>query len=291
MIEDLKHRFDLPGVTFYQRDQITLMRLENRHGSVTITPLGATVLGYRPRGEDEVLWVSDTARFDGNRPVRGGIPVCWPWFGPHPTDPAQKAHGFARHALWHVESVTADADTSRAVLQLEPDERIRGIWPWAFSLRLTVTLGETLRLDLTGENRSQESWTVSEALHSYFSVWNGGDLHIRGLEDLHYWDKQAGGTRGVQNGPLHLSPPFDRVYFDHDGSTVIDDGSRRIRIDKRGSASTVVWNPGPEGARAFEDMPDGAWREMVCVETANAIDNAYTLHPGESHTLTTILSV
>jgi len=291
MIEDLRHRFDLPGVTFYRHAQVTLMRLENRHGSVTITPLGATVLGYRPRDGDDVLWVSDTACFDGSRPVRGGIPVCWPWFGPHPSDPARKAHGFARNALWHLDSVTADADATRAVFRLEPDERISAIWPWDFSLRLTVTLGEALRLDLTGENRSRESWTVSEALHSYFSVWNGGDLHIRGLEGCNYWDKQTAGTRGIQEGALHLSPPFDRVYLDHEGQVVIDDGSRYIRVDKRGSASTVVWNPGPEGARAVEDMPDDAWREMVCVETANAVDNAYTLHPGESHTLTAILSV
>ncbi len=290
MLEDLRHRFTLPGVSFYQRDRLVMMQLENRHGSVTITPLGATVLSYRPHNEDELIWISETARFDGSRPVRGGIPVCWPWFGPHPTDPGLKAHGFARHAEWSILSVAVDADATRALLELVPDEDIAAIWPWDFSLRLEVTLGETLRLDLTGENRSREAWTVSEALHSYFRVWNAGDLRIRGLEGLRYWDKQAGGIRGIQEGALHLSPPFDRVYFDHEGQAVIDDGSRRIRIDKRGSASTVTWNPGPEGVRAFDDMPDDAWREMVCVETANAIDNAYTLQPGQSHTLTAILS-
>ena len=290
MIDSLRHRFDLPGVTFHLHDRLVVMRLENRHGVAELTPLGATLTSYVPQGGREVIWVSDTARFDGSRPVRGGIPVCWPWFGAHPTDPDQRAHGFARLLPWDIESVTEETESTRAVLRLEPSEETRQQWPHAFVLRLTVTLGPSLRVDLTAENLSPEPWTVSEALHTYLRVGESRDLPIDGLEGCRYWDKQAGGRRGVQEQPLRLAPPFDRVYFAHPREAVIHDGDRRIRIEKAGSSSTVVWNPGPEGARAFDDMPDTAWRQMACVETANALDDAYTLEPDSHHTLTTILS-
>jgi glucose-6-phosphate 1-epimerase len=291
MIETLRNRFPLPGVHFHQHDRLVVMELQNEHGRVWITPMGATVLGYQPEGEREVIWVSETAHFDGSRPVRGGIPVCWPWFGDHPDDPGQKAHGFARHMPWQIESVTVEDNATRAVLRLEADETTRRIWNGEFVLRLAVTLGDSLRLDLTAENRGMDAWQITEALHSYFHVGQSEGLRIDGLKGLAYWDKQAGGVRGIQEAPLELSPPFDRVYFDHLGQAVIHDGERRIHVAKTGSASTVVWNPGSRGARAFDDMPDEAWREMVCVETANALDDSYPLEPGASHTLSSRIRV
>ncbi|MFP4251152.1 MAG: D-hexose-6-phosphate mutarotase [Guyparkeria sp.] len=285
MIETLRDRFALPGVRFHRCDRIVVMELTNSHGSASITPMGATVLSYLPDGEQEVIWVSDTAHFDGVHPVRGGIPICWPWFGAHPSDPGQKAHGFARRLPWEIESVTVEADTTRTVLRLDADETTRRIWPREFALRLAVTLGDTLRLDLTAENKDDETWELSEALHSYFRVRDAGDVTVHGLEGLSYWDKQQGGRRGIQTRPLRICPPVDRVFFEHLGQAVIDDGSRQIAIEKAGSASTVVWNPGPAGVLDLDDMSEHAWREMLCVETANAVDNRYTLRPGEHHTL------
>ncbi|MFI9652244.1 aldose epimerase family protein [Guyparkeria halopsychrophila] len=285
MIETLRNRFALPGVHFHQHGRLVVMELTNSQGSASITTMGATVLGYTPQGGDELIWVSETAHFDGTRPVRGGIPICWPWFGAHPNDSAQKAHGFARHLPWEIESVTVEDDITRAILRLQADEATRRIWPHDFVLTLTVTLGETLRLDLTAENRDDETWQLSEALHSYFRVTDARDIAIEGLEGLNYWDKQQGGIRGIQSTLLRARPPIDRVFFDHQGKAVIEDHARRIVVEKAGSATTVVWNPGPEGVRAFDDMSDDAWREMLCVETANAIDNGYALRPGERHTL------
>lgn len=285
ILQTLRNRFPLPGVHFHQRDRLVVMELTNAHGSVSITPMGATVLGYTPEGDEELIWVSETGRFDGSRPVRGGIPVCWPWFGAHPSEPAQKAHGFARHLPWEIESVTVERDVTRAILRLQANGTTLRIWPHDFVLRLAVTLGVTLRLDLTAENRSAETWQLSEALHSYFRVQDARNILVDGLDGLNYWDKQQGGIRGTQTGALRVHPPIDRVYFDHMGEAVIDDLRRRIHIRKTGSRTTVVWNPGPEGARGMDDIPDDAWAEMLCVETANAIDNRYPLHPGECHTL------
>ncbi|MFO7582968.1 D-hexose-6-phosphate mutarotase [Guyparkeria sp.] len=285
MLEELQHRFDLPGVTFYRREQLILMQLENRHGSVTITPLGATVLSYRPRGGDEVIWVSETARFDGSRPVRGGIPVCWPWFGAHPTDTSQGAHGFARRMPWQIDRMDHDDHGAVAVFSLVDDDTTRSRWPHPFRLTLTVRLDESLHLELAAENRGDEEWEVSEALHSYFRVRDARGIRVEGLRGKHYWDKQQGGVRGVQASDLTVQPPIDRVFFDHWDETVIHGADRRLRIAKNGSATTVVWNPGPDGVKGFDDIPEDAWPGMLCVETANALDNRYRLAPGERHVL------
>ncbi len=259
--------------------------LVSPHGRATVACLGATVVDYRDAAGDEVLWVSPSSRLDGNRPIRGGVPVCWPWFGAHPTDPSLGAHGFVRHKTWQVERLSHDGDQAIAVLTIRDDETTRRIWPHPFRLTLTVTLNDRLHIELTAENRSKDEWHVSEALHSYFHVDDACDSRVDGLEGLTYWDKQQGGIRGRQSSALQVRPPIDRVYFDHLGEAVINGPRRRIHLDKAGSATTVVWNPGPDGVLGFDDIPDDAWRDMLCVETANAIDNGYTLRPGERHTL------
>lgn len=285
MIDQLQQRFNQPGVRFYHRDRLVMVEMKNAHGSTVITTQGATVLSYVPAGGREVLWVSDTARYDGRKAVRGGIPICWPWFGPHPDDPALPAHGFARQETWEVTDVTGDADETRATFRLEANERTQSMWPWPFRLDLTVTLGRRLQVDLQTTNLSPEPWQISEALHSYFRVDEARGIEVDGLEGLDYWDKQQGGVRGTQDQPLTVEPPIDRVFFGHGGKALIHDRARDIQVDKRGSATTVVWNPGPDGVKSFDDIPDEAWSGMLCVETANALDNAYRLAPGQRHTL------
>jgi glucose-6-phosphate 1-epimerase len=302
MLDDLAQRFSHPGVRFRQRDRLILVDIENRHGAVTLTTHGGTVLAYRPAGGDEVLWVSDTAVYDGSKPVRGGVPVCWPWFGPYdpgamgadPTDAAKKGHGVARYAVWEVASVRGlDDGATEVVLRLEADDAIRRAWPWPFVLRLVVTLGEALTLELVGENRSDRDWIVSEALHTYFRVADAEGLVIDGLDGATCVDKLRTDQRSTHEGLLRLDPPLDQVFVDHPGQAVIEDSGnrRRIVMDKTHSASTVVWNPGAEGARGFADMPDDQYAHMVCVEAANALDNAYLLKAGETHRMTMTVAV
>jgi len=293
VIDELAERFPHPDVRFSRRDRLVLVEVANEHGTATLTPFGATLLSYIPRGGAEVIWVSDSARFDGHKPIRGGMPVCWPWFGPHPTDPGRQAHGIARGAPWAMESVrTVDGGTEIA-LGLAPTETIRASWPHDFALRLVVTLGAQLEMRLEGENRSDTDWAVSEALHAYFRVAEATATAVDGLAGKEYADKLRGGAHSTQDGPLQVAAPMDRVYLDHEGPAVLDDtgNGRRIRVTKGGSASTIVWNPGPAGARDFGDMPDEGYRTMVCVEAGNALDNAYTLPAGARHTLTTRIAV
>ena len=286
MIDRLQRRFDQPGVRFFARDRLVMLELANSHGRTVITTQGATVLSYIPAGGHEVLWVSDTARYDGSKAVRGGIPVCWPWFGPHPDDPALPAHGFARSETWELVAVTGGLQESRATFRLEPNQRTASMWPEAFRLELTVILGCQLQIELQASNLGSTPWRISEALHSYFRVDDARGLTVDGLAGHGYWDKQQGGVRGTQEQPLSVEPPIDRVFFDHQAPAVIHDRDRQIRIDKQGSRTTVVWNPGPDGVRGFDDIPDSAWPGMLCVETGNALDDRYTLSPGETHKMT-----
>ncbi|KTG15900.1 MULTISPECIES: D-hexose-6-phosphate mutarotase [unclassified Guyparkeria] len=290
MIDQLQRRFRQPGVRLFERDRLVMLELSNAYGSTVITTLGATVLSYIPAGGKEVIWVSESARFDGSKPVRGGIPVCWPWFGPHPDDSALPAHGFARSEDWELIAVSGGTQESRATFRLEPNERTQSMWPGTFRLQLDITLGRQLQVQLQATNLGATPWRVSEALHSYFRVDEARGIGVGDLDGLGYWDKQQGGVRGIQEQPLRVDPPIDRVFFGHRGEAVIHDRDRDIRVGKDGSETTVVWNPGPEGARGFDDIPDDAWSQMLCVETANALDNRYTLAPGQTHVMTTSIS-
>ncbi|MCL7752092.1 D-hexose-6-phosphate mutarotase [Guyparkeria hydrothermalis] len=281
---------DLTSARLARLGDLETVELSTPHGRATIARLGATVVEYRDASDTDVLWLSPTSRLDGSRPIRGGIPVCWPWFGAHPSDPDRGAHGFARHLPWQIERMDNDERQAIAVFSLTDDDTTRAQWPHPFRLTLTVRLDERLHLELAAENRGDAEWQVSEALHSYFRVRDARGVHIDGLAGLRYWDKQQGGVRGRQSSDVIVQPPIDRVFFDHRGEAVIHDAGRRLRIAKDGSATTVVWNPGPEGVRGFDDIPDDAWSTMLCVETANALDNAYRLGPGERHVLSATIA-
>lgn len=302
MLETLQARFAHPNVKFSLLGKLVLIELVNDFGTASLTTYGGTLLSYVPAGGSDLLWVSETAVYDGSRPVRGGVPVCWPWFGPYdpgtmgadPTDAAKKAHGFARYEHWEVEAVSSLPDgATQVIVGLAPNPSIATAWPHDFRLQLAVTLGEKLRVDLIGQNLSQRDWIVGEALHTYFRVGEAEGLAIRGLEGIQYVDKLRNNALLTQNETLRVDPPLDRVFQDHTGTVIIDDTGqgRAIELTKDRSASTVVWNPGKEGARGLADMPDDDYHVMVCVEACNALKNSYTLHAGEAHTLSMTLSL
>ncbi|MDY0135967.1 MAG: D-hexose-6-phosphate mutarotase [Thiomicrospira sp.] len=298
MLTNLQQRFNHPNVRFYLRDQLVMIELKNDFGQTTVTPHGATLLSYIPAGGTDLLWVSDTAIYDGSKPVRGGVPVCWPWFGAydaskmgaHPTDAAKKAHGFARYELWQVESVASVGNATQVVLSLTPNASIEKAWPFDFKVSLAVTLGEKLTVELIGENRSNQAWYVTEALHTYFKVAKAPGLVVEGLEGKTYFDKNQGFADFKQTDTLKVHAPMDCVYVDHNTAVVMKDQGRDIVMDKINSASTIVWNPGAEGVKAFADMPDDQYEFMVCAEAGNALQNGYELKAGAKHTMGMVLS-
>lgn len=257
---------------------------------------GAHVARWQPtHAPAPVLFMSRRSVFEPGRPIRGGVPVCFPWFGPHAIAKNAVAHGFARTSEWALnDAVEASDGAVTLTLSLEGGAGSFAQWPHAFAIRHRVAIGSRLRMTLEVENRGRESFRFEEALHSYFAVRDVEQVSVDGLRNTAYLDKVEGFARKLQgNEPIRFAGEIDRVYQDTTTQCVIlDPGlNRRIVVDKSGSNTTVVWNPGIERASALPDLGEHEWRRMVCVETANTGDVAVHLEPGTTHAMTAEIAV
>ena len=285
-------RFGLSGqITFKEiPGGLTVMEVNNAHGSATIALQGGHVMRWQPKSEAEpVVWLSRVAKFAPGKSIRGGVPVCWPWFGPHATDPRLPAHGFARTVLWEVSATRAiDDGATEIMLEMVETDHTRTLWPHRTKLSITITVGTRFKIALITDNPGNEDILIGEALHTYFQIGDIADIHISGLEGCDYLDKVGGGSvRCRQNGPVVFSAETDRIYLNTETDCVITDPrmKRRIHVAKSGSRSTVVWNPWTTKADKMGDFGPDGWRGMVCVESANAVENAVTIRKNSRHTL------
>ena len=294
-IDLLNKQFAAPGRATFRTGPggFPILTLANAHGTLEITTSGGHVLSYRPAGQKPALFISRESTYIPGKPIRGGIPVCWPWFGPSADDPALPMHGFARLMFWSVDAVAAGADQSEVRLGLRDDERTRKFWPHAFELALHVVLGKNLAVELTTRNTGTGPFVLTEALHTYFAVGDIGRVAIEGLEQTPYFDSLTRLPMPAEKAPIAIRSEVDRVYVDTADDCLIRDAAldRRIRVAKRGSRASVVWNPWIEKSKRMPDFGDDEYHGMVCIEAANARDDAIVLAPGQSHTLAQILSV
>ncbi len=271
----------------------TLAEIDNAFGKATIALEGGQILTWTPKGQQPVVWLSPDARYVAGKSLRGGVPVCWPWFGPNDQDASLPGHGFARNKPWQVVSSERLADgATRLAIQLVQDADTAKLWPHQAELRLIVTVGTALRIELATRNLGAEPFAITEALHTYFQVSDIGDVSVSGLEGCSYLDKVEGGSK-TQEGAVKISGEVDRVYMGTTAECVIHDSGyqRRIHIAKSGARSTVVWNPWEEKGAKFGDMGPDGYRRMLCVESANALENAVTVAPGETRALVAEYSV
>lgn len=294
-IEALNQQFGRDGqVTFRQGPgELAVAELKAGTARAVVALQGAHVLEYVPAGAEPVLWLSEESWFERDKPIRGGIPVCWPWFGPHPTNENRPAHGFARIREWKVTHTAADNSSAEITLTLTQDEATRLLWPHEFELRMRVLLAERLEVSLHVCNTGEQAFEYTGALHSYFSVGSVSDIQIFGLEGCEYIDKMDFSARKKQEGTIRFRGETDRVYVGTESDCLIIDPvfARRIRIAKQGSRSTVVWNPWKDKAARMPDFGDEEYPAMVCVETANAADDAVRIAPGGEHRLSAFFSV
>lgn len=267
--------------------------VSNKQGSGSIAIQGAQVLEWKPRGQEPVVWLSAAARFTAGKSLRGGAPVCWPWFGPHPDDPKKPSHGFARNLDWEVLETESVPDGTRILMRLVPGEALRTVWPFAAELTLAVTMGTRLRLVLATTNRGQEAFEMTQAIHTYFYVGEVGGVRIEGLEGCDYIDTVGDEAVRRQTGPIYIDREVDRIYLRCPGDAVIVDEAlrRRIRISKQGSESYVVWNPWIDKSAALGDMGTDGYRRMVCVETTNARNDRVAVAPRDTFRLVTEYAV
>ena len=282
-IDLLNSRFGSPGKIVFRagENNIPIIAIANNHGSCEISLYGGQVLSYRPAGHLPVLFMSKTSPLTPGQPIRGGIPVCWPWFGAHPTAADTPLHGFARILPWHLASTDYTSRNTTVRLTLSDSDQTRAWWPHRFSLTLQVTLDSALKVELIARNTGKESFTFTEALHSYFWVRQIMDITVRGLKGATYADKVTHTEGHLQETPVVIRQEVDRVYNNTETECVVDDAGlgRQIVIAKQGSRTTVVWNPWIDKAKRMPDFGDEDYTRMICVETANAAGNAITLAP------------
>ena len=252
-------------------------------------------MSYIPTGKEEVIWLSQFSKFEAPKAIRGGVPVCWPWFGPA-AQPGLPAHGFARTAMWKFGTVRKLAgDATQVVLTLDDTDCDPALCTMKFHLELSVTVGRIMEIELRAVNTGKNTETYQAALHSYFEVSEAEKISIHGLDKLSYTDKapEFAGTVAVQHGDLEIDREIDRVFCPAPGGvTVSDPGFRRtVRVEKCGSRSTVVWNPWIAKSRAMADFGDNEYHRMLCVECANVFDDARQVLPGEMTVMTQKISV
>ena len=257
---------------------------------------GAHLTHWQPaHAAAPVLWMSAHSRFEPGKPIRGGVPICFPWFGAHDSDPNAPAHGFARIADWQLTTaIHAPDGTISLSFSLDRDPDASSPWRHRCEAAYTVTIGSRLTMTLEVHNGGREAFAFEEALHSYFTVASVEEVRIDGLEGCEYLDKVASFARTRQAlEPIRFHGETDRIYLDTAAACVLHDPGlqRRIRVSKAGSQSTVVWNPWIDKARAMADFGDDEWRRMVCIETANVGASTVRLEPGATHRMTAEIDV
>ncbi|POZ63557.1 D-hexose-6-phosphate mutarotase [Chromobacterium alticapitis] len=247
--------------------------------SARIALLGGQLLDYRRDGEAPLLYLSPQTAYQPGKAIRGGVPVCWPWFGAHPSDSGLPAHGVARQQLWRLADARRDGEVFHVKLN---GPRHEGL-----AAELSFRIGpDGVDIALATVNQGESAQTVSAALHSYFAVSDIDDIELLGLENAPAHDKVADARIVLPSTPFRFDGEVDQIAYTSQGITLRDAGWKRdLLIRPEGSASAVVWNPAPAKAKKLADLPDADWRRFVCVETANAGDDARELAPGSTHIL------
>jgi glucose-6-phosphate 1-epimerase len=289
-VSALNDQFSLAGQLVFKQGPggLVVAEVNNKKGTALIALQGAQVLSWAPKDEQPVIWLSKEAKFLPGKSMRGGVPICWPWFGPHASEASFPSHGYARTSPWEVlRTEHLSNDRTHLAFRLLESETHRAWWPYATPIEYHIVVGETLELELITQNDHSAPVTISEALHTYFEVGDITKVKVLGLENSDYLDKVDAGTRKQQSGPVTISSEVDRVYLNTSSECVIDDPilQRRIHINKRGSDATVVWNPWIEKANRLGDMGEAGYLRMLCVESGNIAENAVQLAPGAEHRL------
>lgn len=294
--DELDDKFGIEGeVGFAELEEdLVFIMVSNKHADAEICLYGAHVTSFKPRGNMDLLWMSPESSFEEGKPIRGGIPVCFPWFGPHKTDSEKPQHGFGRLMYWDVVSTSTNSSAESVIkLQLNSSEETKAYWPHDFIAEMTFIVGKKLTATLKVTNTSGEPFDYTCALHTYYSLSAIDSISIEGLQGVTYYN-QLTGENGVQEEKkLEITEALTRHYLNTETPVIIDDSAfrRRIKVDKAGSKVTTVWNPGAETCSNIGDLPDDGYETFVCVEATNAFDYPISLSPGESFATSAIIGI
>jgi len=252
-------------------NELPALRISHGNCQAQVSLYGGQVLRYEPKGHKDVLWVSDDAHYQSGKAIRGGIPLCWPWFGAN-DKPNQGVnggnHGFARQLLWQVSTITADKDNVVLTLVLA-GEKQHPLWPNAYKLVQTLVFGKSFKQTLSMSNLSSEDAQYSAALHSYFSVSNPEHVAIDALTGVSFDDKLTA-TSSIQQSSVSCVGEIDREYHSSEQMSIVDnEWQRKIEVSSSNCQQWVLWNPGTQLANTMADVHAGGEHEYVCLEAAN----------------------
>jgi glucose-6-phosphate 1-epimerase len=255
---------------------------------------GAHVTQFQPKGQKPVLFMSAKSMFEPGKPIRGGVPICFPWFGARQGGQPGSAHGFARVVEWELVTAEQTSDGVEIHLRLVSSDATRALWPGEFVADYRVRIGAALGLELQVRNTGSQPLRIEEALHTYLAVSDARQLSIEGLAGVSYFtavDTPRTETEGA--APIRITAETDRVYLNTQSTCVAHDPGwqRRLVVKKTGSNATVVWNPWIAKAKAMPDFGDDEWPFMLCIETCNVRENAVTIAPGQTHAMGAVLCV
>lgn len=272
------------AVTVCEYQGLKIVRVIHDTAEAGISLHGGHLIWFKPAGENDVIWLSEKAEFDPAKAIRGGIPVCWPWFG----KAGNPSHGFARTSEWSLKEHRENEHGVIVALELTDSEATRAVWPHAFHNLLTFEIGAELNVTLTSTNTDSSAWDYSGALHTYFNIADIRHAQITGMGPS-YLDSTQDGLECQGEEMLTFTAETDRVYTQPDENVVITDvnGQRKINVCNNGHNAAVIWNPWQELSISMGDMADNSFETMVCVESTIRSDRPITLQPGESHSLST----
>lgn len=296
-VDQLKGNFGANSAISFRQlpDNIVIADINNSLATASLSLYGGHIISWQPRSQAmPVLWISELVKFQQGKAIRGGVPVCWPWFGAHPTNASMPGHGYARVTPWELTSVqTLDCGATVLVLSLVKFDLSQLHWKAEVRLDLKIIVGDTLEIALTTVNECDHEVTFTEGLHTYFQISDIAMIRVLGLEGSDYIDLVNQNEISKQQEEIVFDGELGRVFLDNQANCVIEDPAfnRRISIEKTGSNSTAVWNPGLAVASKTDDLGAEGWRNMVCIESANALENRVTVSAGSSHTITATYAV
>ena len=273
---------------------IPMIEVNTAKASALISIHAGQVLSYIPAGETEdVLFLSEKAYYQSGKAIKGGAPVCWPWFGPDPEDKGRPGHGFVRNRPWNVISTEIVGEGVKVTLGLEDTPEIREIWPQSFVLTQEIFISDSLNLALITRNTGSEAFPITQAFHTYFKVGDISKASVLGLEDCQYIDKVNNSEEKQQSGAVTIESEVDRIYLGVGNTMIIDDAAldRCIQIISQGNKTAVVWNPWEKIAADMADLEDDDYQRLLCVETTNAADDVVQVAPGSECRLVANYSV
>ena len=250
-------------------DEISQLVINHQHVSAKVCLYGGQVLSWQPKDQQEVFWLSDSAQYQQGKAIRGGIPLCWPWFGPLQVDGKQGGnHGFARTQLWTLSGYKL---TEQGVeLQLSwQGENNSSLWPYRVKLTQQLFFGQYFEQKLIIDNLTEQAITYTGALHSYFYASHPSHVRIEALKGVPF-DCKITGEKQIADEKPDMTGPMDRIYYTGCAVEAIDSGlERKLCITTENTHQWVVWNPGQEVAATMSDVHQGGENEYFCLEAAN----------------------